>query len=1174
MYNLLHKRKDVVIIICLLFSSVIAANNSFSSIEETIIMNEENFDNIPRSLATFSNTSIIINALATDNDSHTGNWTWAASQPWCSGLGTESNPYLIEDVQFNIPAGETGLYIMDSNEIYFTIKNCAFNHSSLSSSVGPAIRFDRTTNGTIVDCNISTNSYGIYLHSGCSWNNFTNNKIYNCYTAGIRLGWSCSYNEIVRNNIDTITNGDGIYFMRNSDFNNLFQNNCSNSETGIDIEYNCNSNYLDQNYCFENSAGIEVESGDYNVIYNNTITKNNGPSAISYGITLNKISIEDGSNFNNISSNNISDNYQGGICVSFGQKNIIHNNTLFHNDYMSSTYLKGILLISSTKNQIFNNTGVESGVYLSMANNNSIYSNVFKSAYRAIDVRDSSYIDVVDNIIEDSRYGIYISNGRENNLTGNSMLDIIQYGFYFNEQDNSTIKLNSIDGCRVGISSDGSESAPGENNSIIENQISRSEYCDMYLQHSDFWKLKNNDMGGSGLMIQDCFNNDIDQSNMVNSSPILVLEEQNNLVLDGGNMPIYSQLFIVDSVNTTIQNFNHSGLAMGLSIVGGNNLLIQNNNLSNNEYYGLYLNNINNSIVSENVFNNNYLGISIDARMKNTWDEFNPDLSLLQHNLTFIENDANDNSAYGLECELSAYNLFEENSFNNNDEFGMNFLYTYNSVINYTAICNNGNGGLNLDYSHENQISLNQIVNNSGIGINLDYSNQTLIKQCLVESNEDGIYIYDSLNSIIEDNILFLNEYSGVSLEYSNQSTINNNIISNSSSTGIWLFDESGENIIFNNWFYNNSLHAQDDCIGNQWYFSSKGNYWDSYTGTDDDHDGIGDQPHPIAGDANTMDIYPIHDVDAPVIFTVDSILISGKNNYEISWDVTDFNPDDYSILLDGEILISDQQWQNGAIKYTIPANTLEDGSYNYSLQVEDKYGNQKTAETTVHVDGTSPIISSISTYNITGKINLTLNWSINDTHPLYFVVSQNQSLQTSPVAWENGSVSYTIPALSLDDGNYLYQIWVNDSLGNTRVFDTLVVVDGTAPTINSNQDLILSSNTSSILLNWTVDDLHPGVYSISVNGTVVITSAAWINGLIYYNYSLADLPAGNYTIQITVYDSFGNSVVNSIQISIPAGVDENDPINPWVLVIVGIAIGGGVVGLIVVIKRAKEDND
>ena len=58
----------------------------------------------PRNSDDFIEPPIAIDALATGVDAH--NWTWAVSQPWCSGAGTPGNPYLIENISIDAVLGD------------------------------------------------------------------------------------------------------------------------------------------------------------------------------------------------------------------------------------------------------------------------------------------------------------------------------------------------------------------------------------------------------------------------------------------------------------------------------------------------------------------------------------------------------------------------------------------------------------------------------------------------------------------------------------------------------------------------------------------------------------------------------------------------------------------------------------------------------------------------------------------------------------------------------------------------------------------------------------------------------------------------------------------------------------------------------------------------------------
>ena len=207
--------------------------------------------------------------------------------------------------------------------------------------------------------------------------------------------------------------------------------------------------------------------------------------------------------------------------------------------------------------------------------------------------------------------------------------------------------------------------------------------------------------------------------------------------------------------------------------------------------------------------------------------------------------------------------------------------------------------------ANDNLIIGNTVRNVAEVGIEIDVHgpggsvNQNTVANNLVEDTREqaGIVINawrggSANGNIVSSNVIIENAEYGIGIltggpgTTASANSIVNNLVEHHRGEGIWLsfadeavsdgnfiigntiknHDQAGEgtgigvysndNLIYHNNFINNFFSATDNGHNNCWDHDGEGNYWSDYTGRDENGDGIGDTPYPIA--PNGVDNYPL----------------------------------------------------------------------------------------------------------------------------------------------------------------------------------------------------------------------------------------------------------------------------------------------------------------------------
>jgi len=178
-------------------------------------------------------------------------------------------------------------------------------------------------------------------------------------------------------------------------------------------------------------------------------------------------------------------------------------------------------------------------------------------------------------------------------------------------------------------------------------------------------------------------------------------------------------------------------------------------------------------------------------------------------------------------------------------------------IIKYFTI-KKGTIGVYIVQSSGHEIKYNIIKNNwEGIGL-YDVTDAKISKNSITDNYFEGINPVQSNYNNISGNKINWNLYGILLTESDNNSIYENEIKGNT--RGIESIQQSNNNEIYHNNFYASEEDNAYDDFSNVWDddYPSGGNFWDDYTGNDDNGDGIGDTPYEIPGDGNNKDNYPL----------------------------------------------------------------------------------------------------------------------------------------------------------------------------------------------------------------------------------------------------------------------------------------------------------------------------
>ncbi|MGE0064311.1 MAG: DUF3344 domain-containing protein [Methanobacteriales archaeon] len=471
----------------------------------------------------------------------------------------------------------------------------------------------------------------------------------------------------------------------------------------------------------------------------------------------------------------------------------------------------------------------------------------------------------------------------------------------------NVIKVNANDTCvegfiiqgatgsgAAGILVDGYDRCTLINNTVINN------YYGIRLVNSEACMLRNNSIINNtrNLGVFTKFVHDIDTSNSVNGKPIYYLMNVQDMTFTGD----VGFIGLVNATNITIKDISISNSQQGILLVNTTNSIIENVTLTQNRFgvdiFNSSMITIKDSTITdidsvaiifrqpttENTIENNTIGncghsgIYCNDGITNSIIRYNNVQASLYGIIAY--GDGNNTIAYnnitsgGL--QIGSNNIVTDNIINPGSARSVIYIGGSNNLIANNTVYVADKSGIRTETGGNNTIINNTLIGTNKQGYGIVPLNSDTVQNNIVTDCNYGIWPYNARNCTITWNNVTGCNY-GIYIVGGGNHTIHDNIIRENTKgirlTGSGIGASTG-NLLYNNYFINNTNQTEGDPSNNNWNTTEAGNYWSDYTGDDNNGDGIGDIPYQQDQKPLIVDL-----MIENVTITTNTIQVRVKNN-------------------------------------------------------------------------------------------------------------------------------------------------------------------------------------------------------------------------------------------------------------------------------------------------------
>lgn len=1108
-------------------------------------------------------------------------------QGW-SGNGTVENPFIIEGL--NITDSSTCIAISNVR-VVFRIQHCVLT----GSTNGYGISLYNTSFGTISNCTVNNARYGFWLSTcfnctlmgnsaiGQSYSGFHLYKSTNCtfihdialssgqnnFDISDSINISLLYNYAnysdeygysfdnasythLGSNVAWENNYGGFTFTSSENcflFNNSIAGHSSGK--GIHMDY-CYESVLVNNSVIDHSSGIDLFRSNYSTVDNSTIQlatdglviSESGNCDISNNII--EASFESlliyKSRYCTIQKNRLidsgfkiqSDTFSEWIHDMFG--NTINGQSLgyFKNQkdvIIDASQFGQLVIVNSTNIDIYNGTfdNVNSAIILAFCMDciiqNSTASQVRDKAFM---IFQSINCSIKHNNITNVGNAIHVSSSSFCNISNNRIYNSWGLAIYIELSPECLVSENFVFNITFkGIAIDHSQGCVLLKN-IVRYMIDLAAGTGIDLYYSESCTLINNtssDNYGTGFEIEYSGGSKITNNVAENNRDDMTTNYDNGFDLS------YSPNCILQD------NLATNNSKDGFGLVHSDGCTISGNVAVNNSGYGFYVFhsgtysshvNISNNIALENGFTGICVSDCIHTEVRN--------------------NVAKGNLNDGFDLYYSDYFVVSENIACNNSYSGFEITRGIDFVIDENRVFGNLRGIYLCDESYDGTITRNAVYENFDVGLLITSSSYNLqlydnIIGFNANSNAEddgGINIWD--NGIDFGN--YWDDYLGTG-EYiiAGSASATDRYpqtlapIIDSPGNVTYVIGSEGNEIIwhalalypgFYEIFRNGTQMASSSWNGSDVFINVDGLEIGTYNYTLI----ISDTKALNATD--TIFVTVINDIFPPIINHPDDLILEyGTSTMSIEWQISDDNPESYSIIRNGNV-ISSASINTSTISVTV--NTFTLGIQNYTILVSDSYGNVAYDTVLVDIsDTTAPVITGPEDMNLAeGYVDTELIWHPFDLLPFSYLLYIN-GIPGTTQDWNGSEITHPIANLVM--GVYNFTIIVYDSSRNHAKHSVLVTItDVTNPIIEGPEDLSYTEGDTDNIITWTIYDTHPGEYLIYLNGELNLQGAWNITGE-SLTISVDGLIVGSYNYTLVAIDTSGNVAIDSVFVIVTQSV-------------------------------------